>query len=156
MTERSDTPTPETETAELAAAESKRQADPVRRTTYVVLVVLALLFVWYILADRHAPWTDQARIQGFVVPITPKVSGKVIAVNVVRDQVVEAKQLLAQIDPREYELAVQRAEANLELAGQATGADTAAVRAADADLAEARAQLLRTRQDFDRIESIWQ
>jgi multidrug resistance efflux pump len=140
----------------VAPPDSQRPRDPVRTTTYAVLVVLALLFVWYILADRHAPWTDQARVQGFVVPITPKVSGKVIAVNVVQDQVVEAKELLAQIDPREYELAVRRAESNLELAGQETGADTAAVRAAEADLAEARAQLLRTRQDLERIESIYE
>ena len=138
-----------------AAQEQTGRDDPVRRYTRIVLVLAAFLFVWYVAADRVAPWTDQARVDGFVVPITPKVSGKVKQVNVVQDQVVEAGEVLVEIEPREYELAVQRAEAALEIAGQETGADTASVSAAEAALAESRAKLLRTRQDLERIESIF-
>ena len=123
-------------------------------TPRVLLVIVALLFVWYIAADRLAPWTDQARIDGFVVPITPKVSGKVKKVYVVQDQEVKAGDELAKIDPRSYELAVQRAEAQLEIAGQETGADTADVAAAEAKLADARAQLLKAEQDLERVERI--
>lgn len=135
--------------------QTSRPRDPVRRYTRIVLVLAALLFVWYVAADRVAPWTDQARVDAFVVPITPKVSGKVKKVNVVQDQVVEAGDVLVEIDPREYELAVQRAEATLEIAGQETGADTAAVAAAEASLAEARAQRLKATQDLERIENIF-
>ena len=128
--------------------------DPVKTITYGVLGLVVLLFVWYVLADRHTPWTDQARVVGFVVPITPKVSGKIETVNVVQHQLVEAGDLLAQIDPREYQLAVQRAESNLEIAGQDTGADTAAVRAAEAAVTESQAQLAKARQDLERLERI--
>ena len=131
-----------------------KEHDPVRRGTTVLLVIVALLFVWYIAADRLAPWTDQARIDGFVVPITPKVSGKVKNVYVVQDQEVEAGDKLAKIDPRPYELALQRAEARLEIAGSETGEDTADVARAEAGLAKARAQLLKAEQDLERTNRI--
>ncbi|MDJ0957519.1 MAG: hypothetical protein QNI91_11695, partial [Arenicellales bacterium] len=56
---------------------TSKERDPVDRYTKILLIIVAVLFVWYVAADRLAPWTDQARIDGFVVPITPKVSGKV-------------------------------------------------------------------------------
>nr|MDJ0958805.1 efflux RND transporter periplasmic adaptor subunit [Arenicellales bacterium] len=59
-------------------------------------------------------------------------------------------------DPRPYELAVQRAEARLEIAGSETGADTADVAAAEASLAQVRAQLLKAEQDFERMERIFE
>lgn len=130
--------------------------DPVKRYTRILLIVVALVFVWYLWADRVAPWTDQARVDGFIVAITPKVSGKVKEVNVVQDQVVDAGDVLVKLDPREYELAVQRAEAQLEIAGQETGASTAAVAAAEASLNKARAQRLKAEQDQERVESIFE
>jgi len=130
--------------------------DPVARWTRNLLIVVALLFLWYISTDRVAPWTDQARVDGFIVAITPKVSGKVKKVNVVQDQPVEAGDVLAKIEPRPYELRVQRAEARLEIAGQETGADTASVAAAEASLAAARARRLKAEQDHERIERIFE
>ena len=73
-----------TETQDVA----NTKQDPVRWATLFVLIFCLFLFVWYVAADRLAPWTDQARVQGFIIPITPKVSGEVIKVNVVADQVV--------------------------------------------------------------------
>jgi multidrug efflux pump subunit AcrA (membrane-fusion protein) len=51
-----------------------------------------------------------------IVPIAPKTAGKVVKVNVVQDQLVKAGDLLVKIDPDEHALAVQQAEAALELA----------------------------------------
>lgn len=150
---------PTTQSEEESAIEPNDEAqkphDPVRRYTRILLGVVAFLFVWYVWADRVAPWTDQARVDGFVVAITPKVSGKVKKVNVVQDQIVEAGDVLAVIEPRRYELAVQRGEARLEIAGQETGADTATVAAAEASLAAARARRLKAEQDHERVESIF-
>ena len=92
--------------------------DPVRRITRYLMIIVAILFIWYITADRIAPWTDQARVQAYVIPVVPQVSGRVIEVNVVKDQAVEPGHVLLRIDPTDYELAVQAAEAALELAGQ--------------------------------------
>jgi multidrug resistance efflux pump len=119
----------------------EQTADPVKRVTKVVLYVVAFIFVWYILADRNAPWTDQARIQTYVIPIVPQVAGRVREVNVEKDQEVLAGDVLLRIDPTDYELAVQRAESTLELAGQDIGASTANVVNAQAELVEAQANL---------------
>ena len=149
---------PESSTADQAetqpAAESpapEKQPDPVRRTTLSVAMLLLFLFVWYVFADRYAPWTDQARVQGFVVPIAPKVSGKVEQVNVVQDQIVEQNALLIRIDPRDYQLAVDRAQADLEEAGQEMGADTAAVATAQARLSEAKARQAEVEAQSKRV-----
>ena len=58
-----------------------QQRDPVKRFTWLVFGLIVLLALWYFFADRYAPWTDQARVQAWVVPIAPKVSGKVVKVN---------------------------------------------------------------------------
>jgi multidrug resistance efflux pump len=54
------------------------QTDPVHKFTFILLGIIAFLLVWYVLADRYTPWTDQSRVKGWIVPITPKVSGKLI------------------------------------------------------------------------------
>jgi multidrug resistance efflux pump len=135
---------------EQAAPAERKRSDPVRSFTWVIFILVALLFAWYVLADRYAPWTDQARVHSWIVPISPKVSGKVKKVNVVQDQLVKAGDLLAQIDKRNYELAIQKAEADLEQAGQDIGAGTEQVAVAEARLAEARTQLAYYRQQAAR------
>jgi len=124
--------------------------DPVRRFTLLVGAVVVALLAWYVAADRLAPWTDQARVQAYVLAITPKVSGRVVSVNVADDQVVKAGELMVQIDPRDYELAVAAAEAALELAGQDVGASTDDVSVAQAKLTEARTRLAFVEQQAAR------
>jgi multidrug resistance efflux pump len=115
--------------------------DPVRRVTKIVLYIVVFLFIWYILADRLAPWTDQARVQAYVIPIVPEVAGRVERIDVKQHELIKSGSALLEIDPVDYQLAVQQAEASLELAGQEIGADTAAVSAAQAKLVEAQANL---------------
>jgi multidrug resistance efflux pump len=149
---------PETETGQEDAQTPPKDTakpDPVRRFTRIVLIVLVVLFIWYVLADRYAPWTDQARVVGFTVPIASKVSGRVKAVHVSENDIVQPGDLLLEIGPREYQLALQRAEASLDIAGQSTGADTAGVKASEASLGKARAQLKQAERDFDRVERIY-
>ncbi len=129
--------------------------DPVRWVTLYVFIFCLFLFVWYVAADRLAPWTDQARVQGFIIPITPKVSGLVTKVNVVADQVVMKGELLLEIDPADYEIALRRAESSLELAGQDVGAGSANIDSTIAQLAEARAELKRKRSDLQRTQNIY-
>jgi multidrug resistance efflux pump len=125
--------------------------DPVRKITKYALIVVAILFVWYVVADRIAPWTDQARVQAYVIPIVPQVSGRVVAVNVVKDQVVEPGDVLLKINPSDYELAVETAEAALELAGQEIGAGTATVTTAQAGLVVAMTNLEHAQTQSARV-----
>lgn len=138
------------------AAVDAPQRDPVRLTSWVVVLLAALFFVWYVLADRHTPWTDQARVNGWVVPLAPKVSGRVVEVNVTQNQRVRAGDVLVRIQAKEYELAVQRAESSLQLARQTTGADSAGVEAAAANVDKARASLLKRRKNTERYQRIFE
>lgn len=136
------------------AAAKKPPADPVRRWTFILLAVAALLLAWYLRADRVAPLTSQARVNALVVPIAPEVSGTLTGVFVSNNQAVESGQDLFQIDIERYNLAVQTAEANLAAARQSVGAAGANVAAAEASIASARAGVERARQDAARMRAI--
>ncbi len=120
---------------------AEKKDDPVHRVTKTVLYTVLVIFVLYLVVDRLAPWTDQARVQTYVVPIVPQVSGNVVEIHVGKDHVVEAGDILFKIDPSDYELALESAESALELAGQEIGASTASVATAQAKLVEAKINL---------------
>lgn len=113
----------------------------VRKLTLAVLTVCAFMLVWYLIADRYTPYTSQARVTGNIIPIVPKVSGEVITVDVGVNQVVEAGAVLLRIDPADYKLAVEQAEAALTQAGQDVGAGTENLAVAEAELSQAKTQL---------------
>ena len=125
--------------------------DPVKRITRIALIVIAIMFVWYVVADRLAPWTDQARVQAYIVPIVSQVAGRVIEVNVGKDQEVQQGDVLLKIDPADYQLAVDNAETNLELAGQDIGASTASVSTAQAKVVEAQANVDHLKAQGKRV-----
>ena len=130
--------------------------DPVRRWTFIVLLVCALLMAWYLRADRVTPFTSQARVNALVVPIAPEVSGTITEVFVGNNQPVKAGQELFQIDIERYRLAVDTAEANFDSAQQAVGAARANVAATDAAVDSASAMVVRARKDAERMRSIRQ
>jgi len=137
--------------AEETPPEAAQAKDPLKRLTNIVLIVCVVLFLWYVVGDRYVPSTAQARVRGYVIPVAPQVAGNVSRVAVSDNQGVEEGHLLVQIDPREYELAVEEARVELEQAGQEVGADTAAVEAAQSMLAAARADLDSKRRDMNRV-----
>jgi multidrug resistance efflux pump len=137
-------------------AAAKAPMDPVRKWTLIILALCAVLMIYYIVADRVTPYTTQARVNALVVPIAPEVSGTVTDVAVKSNQLVEAGDLLLQIDRERYELAVETAQANLQSARQATGASTANIDAAKAQVVSAQANLQRAEQDVVRLRRIKQ
>jgi len=78
----------------------------------IVLIVIAGGYAaWHYLSKWEA--TDDAQIDGHIHPVNAKVGGTITSVNVLENQYVESGSVLAQIDPRDYQIAVQRAEAEL-------------------------------------------
>jgi membrane fusion protein, multidrug efflux system len=63
--------------------------------------------------------TDDAQVDGYIYPVSARINGRVTAVNADINQPVEAGQPLIQLDPTDYQVAVQRAQADLAQA-QAT------------------------------------
>ena len=125
--------------------------DPVKKITRIALIVIAILFIWYVIADRLAPWTDQARVQAYVVPIVSQVAGRVVEINVGKDQEVNQGDVLLKIDPSDYQLAVENAETDLALAGQNIGAGTASVTTAQAKVVEAQANVDHLKAQSQRV-----
>ena len=131
-----------------AAAQSK---SGVKKWTAMVLLVCLVLLVLHVLSDKFSPYTGDARIQAFIVPIVPQVSGTLTEVNVENNQVVTEAQVLAVVDSSQYELAVEQAQANLQLATQTSAVDVSAVSSAQAKVAEAEANLSNAEVKGQRI-----
>lgn len=112
-----------------------------KATVAISALLAALIFVWYLVADRITPYTSNVRLKVMVIDIVPEVSGRVAAVTVSNGQVVERGDLLARIDPQPFQLKVDRARAALEIATQNVGAGSAAIEVAVANLAAARTNL---------------
>ncbi len=125
--------------------------NPLRRPLLVVLLVAVAFFVYSLIADRLTPYTSQATIQAYVVRIAPEVSGPIVSVAVRDNDRVPAGQELFTIDPLNYEIAVESADADLAAAGQSIGGSTAGVSAAAARLAEAEANLSNVREQAARV-----
>jgi multidrug resistance efflux pump len=137
--------------APAAPAKAKAPPNPVRRATLIVLLLCLALFAYGIIADRLTPYTDQARVQAYVVRMAPDVNGRVEKVNVVDNQMTRTGDVLFEIDRERYEITVESAKAQLAAAGQSVGASTAALASTEARLAEAEAKLTNVQEQTARI-----
>jgi multidrug resistance efflux pump len=133
---------------------NENEKNPVRKWTFIVLVLALVLLVVYLFGDRLTPFTSQARVHAYVVPIAPQVAGKVIEVEVQNNQLVDAGQTLFRIDPSSYELAVDSAEAALRTTEQSLEAGVSNVEAARAKVESAKANVWRSEQDAVRMRRI--
>lgn len=82
----------------------------------VVLLGLAMgssasLYWWFFLKDRVT--TDNAYVMADVAKVSPRVPGTVRRVLVENDQPVETGQVLLELDPTDYQVALERAEASV-------------------------------------------
>lgn len=125
-------------------------ANPLRKVALGVMIVASGLFTLSILMERSTPYTSQAVLQGYVVPMASEVAGRVSEVAVLDNAKVTAGQLLFRIDAQPYRIAIAEAQARLEQTGQTLGASTAAVEAAQAMLVTARAQRDNVREQTRR------
>jgi membrane fusion protein, multidrug efflux system len=76
-----------------------------------VVILMAGVFVW--LHSRGREDTDDAQVDGRITQIAARVGGTVVKVNVDNNQPVGGGGVLVQIDPRDYQIAVDRARAEL-------------------------------------------
>ena len=86
-----------------------------RRNVVILIVVLVVLvggvFLWRYLSSYES--TDDAQADVHLYPVSARVSGYVVKVNVDDNQWVEKGTVLVEIDPKDYEVAVAQAQANL-------------------------------------------
>ena len=79
----------------------------------VILVVTGLL-LWRYFSSYES--TDDAQVDVHLYPVSARISGYVIKVNVGDNQYVQQGTVLVEIDPKDYEVAVAQARANLDSA----------------------------------------
>jgi multidrug resistance efflux pump len=130
-------------------------AKAVRRGGIGVALAILLSLTWYLLADRFTPYTTQARVQGYVVGVAPKVAGLVTQVWVTNNQEVQEGQRLFEIDPSQYRIALDKARSDLENARRQVGAGDAAVESARANLRAALANEEKSEKDSNRLERLY-
>ncbi len=90
----------------------------VRRYLVTLVVVLVALFIGWRLWIHYEndPWTRDGRIKADVVQVAPDVTGQVVKINVVDNQQVNVGDVLFEIDPARFELALRQAQAAEEAA----------------------------------------
>ena len=126
------------------------------------LVVLAVLRAWELPPFRTSVQvTDNAYVRGRTTVIAPQVSGYVVAVDAADFANVGKGQALVRIDDRQYRAKVDQARAALEaqkttLANldQVHAARVAALAAQAAAILDAKAQLLRSKSDLERVAEL--
>ena len=85
-----------------------------------LLLLGVAAFVWHYYSNRES--TDDAQIDGHINPISPRVGGTVIAIEVNDNQYVEAGTVLVKLDPKDFQVAVEKAQADLASAKAAAQA----------------------------------
>jgi membrane fusion protein (multidrug efflux system) len=78
-----------------------------------IVVIAALLFYWH---STFYEDTDDAQVAGHLIQVSSRISGNVIRVDVEENQQVKAGDVIVELDPKDYQTAVQQDEANLEAA----------------------------------------
>ena len=130
--------------------------NPSRLTRIVFTTVLVLLAagaaVYLYQSYMLRPWTRDGQVRALIVNITPRVDGNIVKVHVADNQFVRKGDPLLEIDPSQYQLAVQSAEVNLQQQRQdvatleaAIDSAQATVEAITASLAEAQKESARAR-----------
>jgi len=86
-----------------------------RRNRMIVIGALVLIvggvFLWRYLGSYES--TDDAQVDVHLYPVSARISGYVIKVNVGDNQWVQKGDVLVEIDPKDYEVAVEQAQASL-------------------------------------------
>lgn len=76
-----------------------------------VVIVGGGLFLWNSLAWES---TDDAQVNGHIMPLSARINGYVLEVPVIEGQLVHAGDLLVSIDPEDYKIALEQARATFE------------------------------------------
>ena len=103
-------PAPATESKYSPGARRKRRRNLVILVSAVVLIVASLL-LWRYFSTYES--TDDAQVDVHLYPVSARISGYVVTVNVNDNQLVGKGDVLVEIDPRDYQVAVDKAQADL-------------------------------------------
>ena len=105
-----------------APAETAGKPRGLKFIAVAVVIVIGLAGFIHWLSARNWESTDDAQVEGNLVPISARVSGYVDRIDVDDNQDVKAGQMLVRLDARDLEARLRSAEANYALQGAQSGA----------------------------------
>jgi len=98
-----------------AAAETEIEQPKKSRAGIIIVVVAVLVVVavalWW--RSTFTEDTDDAQINGHLIQVSSRINGQVLKVDVEENQVVKAGDTIAELDPADYNVAVENAQAAL-------------------------------------------
>jgi membrane fusion protein (multidrug efflux system) len=137
-----------------------------RKLIIVVVLGLAVIVASVLLYRHFAGWesTDDAQIDGYIYPVSSRVSGYVTRVTVDDNQYVKAGTVLVQLDPEDFVVALSNAKAafangQASAAALLTGVPITSVNtsselsSAQADIEDATAGLAAAQRQFDAAQA---
>lgn len=131
---------------------------------FLVAIVAVVLVGWFWWESRQWEDTDDAQINGYIYPISARVSGHVIQVNYNDGDYVHKGDVLVEIDPTDYRVALERARAQYgESEAEAQAANygvpvssvgsVSQIRSASADMASALAGVAAAQKQAEAAQS---
>ncbi len=145
-----------------ATGDDVEQRNFIRKIVAVIVVagaVLITLYVWGTI-ERH-PRTDDATARANVIGVVPRVRGQIVKLAVQDNQLVKEDDLLFEIDPDDYELALQKAKATLAALDEQIEVGRSqdqelkfGVKAAGAAVERAKAQQKQANDTLHRLEPL--
>jgi membrane fusion protein (multidrug efflux system) len=125
-----------------------------------VLVVLVLVAAGLWWRSTYSEDTDDAQVNGHLIQVSSRIAGQVAKVYVEENQMVKKGDLIAELDPRDFEVAVENAEAalasakanaaaaqvNVPITSVNTGSN---LRSADADVSASSAGIAQAEKQLD-------
>jgi multidrug resistance efflux pump len=120
---------------------------PFRILRVLLAVGLAALLTWRTWdVYMGTPWTRDATVRAYVVTMAPEVAGRIVSLPVVDNQYVRKGDLLIEIDPTNYQIAVSQAEATVQQV-------EANVQTTDAQIAVQQAQIAASQAQVEQAEA---
>ena len=143
-------------------ATAKRPNSVLRIATAVIAVVLGVAAaVWYFRFIAPFESTDNAAIEGHVMSIAPQVPGRIVRLLIQDNQEVKKGDVLLEIDARDYEVRLAKAQANLaaarsrlEQAKAQIAVDESKIAQEKANISAAEAEENRAQADLKRFKAV--
>ena len=146
----------------LDAARPRRRVIPLLVTPIAVAIAVPLSWAMWN-AYMGTPWTRDGRVRAYVVTMAPEVAGRIVQLPVADNQLVRKGDLLMVIDPTDYkiavelaEAAVQQAQANIHSIDAQIAVQKVQVTAVQAQVDQAQAALVFAQQQAKRYEDLAQ
>jgi membrane fusion protein (multidrug efflux system) len=143
-----------------AASLARRRKRLFTLLAMAILAIAVLWFLYWLLIGSTRVFTDDAYVQADTAQVTALVAGPIVAAPAGETQFVRKGEVVAVIDPADYQLAQARAEAQLgqaerKVQGYYANEDLAAAQsqARSSDLDRSEAQLASARSDLVRAET---